>query len=359
MAVMKGKPHRVTLADVARASGFSASTVSIVLNDAPLSRFVATKTKERIRKTAQSMGYHPNAFARSLRSRRSHSIGVLIFDISDPFCMAVLRGIEETLHSTLYLPIIMDAENRRQQFEGYLDLLMERRVEGMVILANWLFADIDPLSRLDKSSLPTIVIGRDLTARSIHSVISDNEVGGYAAIEHLYELGHRKIAVLRGPEAMDDSEKRWRGIERFVAEHRLTLDPQMTPQLPSDLDPGLEFKNGERLITELLQAEAKFTAVVAFDDLTALGAIRGLWKAGRRVPEDCSVVGFDDVPPASLVTPGLTTIHQPLHDMGSFATKFILNAIESGEFPAPAKGEKLLHLMPPTLVERDSTSRIR
>src|SRR5271165_3584793 len=151
VATRKSMSTHVTLLYVARAIGFSASTVSIVLNNAPLSRHVALKTKEHIRKTALEMGYHPDAFARSLRRRRSHTIGVLVFDISDPFCLSLLRGIEQTLYTTPYLPIIMDADNRREQFERYLEMLLERRVEGVVVVANWLFAVIDPLSKIEKN----------------------------------------------------------------------------------------------------------------------------------------------------------------------------------------------------------------
>jgi len=177
------KSTHVTLADVARASGFSTSTVSIVLNETPLSRYVAAKTKEHIRQKAAEMGYHPDALARSLSRRRSQTIGVLVFDISDPFCMSLLRGIERTLYQTPFLPIIMDADNRPEQFDRYLDMLIGRRVEGLILVANWLFAEIDALSKIEKNRIPITVVGGDLTRRSIQSVVVDNETGGNAAIK--------------------------------------------------------------------------------------------------------------------------------------------------------------------------------
>src|SRR5450631_276353 len=356
LPIVNAKSHRVTLVDVARESGFSTSTVSIVLNNAPLSRHIAATTKEHITKVARRMGYHPDAFARSLRRRRSHTIGVLIFDISDPFCMEVLRGIEHALYSTAYLPIIMDADNRREQFASYLDMLLERRVEGMVVVANWLFSEVDPLSKIEENNIPTVVVARDLTSRSIPSVVVNNEAGGYAAMEHLYELGHRNIAILRGPEGLDDSAKRWQGIQRFAKAHQLPIRSKLTAQLPPDIDPNCEFASGMKLTAGLIESGEDFSAILAFDDLTALGAIRALWVAGRRVPEDCSVIGFDDVLPAALTTPGLTTIHQPKRDMGAAATKLVLAMIESPS-AAPTKA-KLLQLMPPTLVERNSTARL-
>jgi LacI family transcriptional regulator len=330
--------------------------VSIVLNEAPLSRYVAAKTKEHIRKKADEMGYHPDALARSLSRRHSQTIGVLVFDISDPFCMSLLRGIERTLYPTPYLPIIMDADNRPAQFDRYLDMLIGRRVEGLILVANWLFAEIDPLSKIEKNKIPITVVGRDLSARSIRSVVVDNEAGGYAAIKHLYRLGHRRIVTLRGPEELDDSSRRWQGIRRFAAEVGLRLDRRLTFQLPASMDPTSGFEGGLRLTAEIIGTKIDFSAILAFDDLTALGAMRALWIAGRRVPDDCSVIGFDDVPHAALSSPAITTIRQPMLDMGSLAANLVLDAIAPLK-PGFSKA-KLLHLLPPELVQRDSTQKL-
>jgi LacI family transcriptional regulator len=356
VATRRNKSTHVTLADVARSSGFSTSTVSIVLNEAPLSRFVAAKTKEHIRKKAAELGYHPDALARSLSSRHSQTIGVLVFDISDPYCMSLLRGIERTLYPTPYLPIIMDADNRPEQFDRYLDMLIGRRVEGLILVANWLFADIDPLSKIEKNRIPMTVVGRDITARSIRSVVVDNKAGGYAAIKHLYRLGHRKIAILRGPEMMEDSSRRWEGIQEFAAEVGLALDERLILQLPSLMDPASGFDGGLRLTAEIIDTGLDFSALLAFDDLTAFGAMRALWTAGRRVPDDCSVIGFDDVPLAALSSPAMTTIRQPMLDMGSLATQLILDAIGAPKDESPRV--KLLHQLPPVLVQRDSTRKL-
>ena len=142
--------------DVARVSGFSASTVSIVLNEAPLSRYVAAGTKERIRAVAGDLGYRPDASARSLRSRRSHTIGIMVSDISDPFCTLILQGIEKALQPTTYLPIIMIAHNQREQFERHIEMMLERRVEGLILVANWLFGEFDLLSDIEKNQIPTV-----------------------------------------------------------------------------------------------------------------------------------------------------------------------------------------------------------
>ena len=258
MPVLKAKSSHVTIVDVARVSGFSPSTVSIVLNEAPLSRYVAAKTKERIRNAAKDLGYHPDAFARSLRSRRTHTIGVLIFDISDPFCTLILQGIERCLDLTAYLPIIMDAHNEQKQFEGYLEMLMERRVEGLIVVANWLFEEGGLLVNLQRNKLPTVVVGRDLSADDISSIIVDNVAGGYAAMEHLYSLGHRQIGVIRGPEKLSDSNMRWEGIQRFLSDHEFELDPRLVRLLPEALDPTSGFEGGVTATEDLLRSGGRF-----------------------------------------------------------------------------------------------------
>src|SRR6201982_984840 len=204
------KTSVITIRDVAKESGFSSTTVSIVLNDAPLARHIPEATKKRIEKAAKKLGYRPNLFARSLRSKRSHTVGVMVFDMTDPYCTLVLRGIENTLYQASYLPILTDVHNERTRFERYLEMMLDRRVEGLIVLANWLFLDINLLADLEKSSIPTAIIGVELKTEQISSVIVDNELGAHLAVEHLYALGHRKIAFIRGPKGLTDSGPRWK-----------------------------------------------------------------------------------------------------------------------------------------------------
>lgn len=353
MPVRRSSTERVTIVDVARESGFSPSTVSIVLNEAPLSRYVAATTKAHIRKTAERLGYHPNAFARSLRSRRSATIGVLIFDISDPFCTLILRGIETSLHATTYLPLIMDAQNQTKKLEAYLGMLMERRVEGLIVVANWTFEEGGLLAQMRSRNLPTVVVGRDLSADGIPSVIVDNHQGGYLAVEHLYRLGHREIAVIRGPAKLSDSDRRWDGITRFTTEHKVKILKRNVRQLTGSLDPTSGFEGGLALTEDLLHTR-NFSAVIAFDDLTALGAIRALVESGARVPRDCSVVGFDDIPAACLVTPALTTVQQPMEEMGALATKRVLATLADDSGQPPSGG--LVQMLAPRLIARSSST---
>ena len=348
------KSGHVTLLDIARACGFSVSTVSIVLSEAPLSKNVAAKTRERIRTMARKLGYHPDAFARSLRSRSSQTIGVLAFDLSDPFCIPVVRGIQAGLYPASYMPLLIDAQTQRRLFDSYMKMILERRAESLIVIASWVFEETNLLADLKKNHVPIVIIGRDLSARGIDSIFVDNEAGGALAMRHLADLGHRKIAVIRGPEEMFDSEPRWAGIERAADAAGIKLNPKLVFQLPGLVDPASGFEGGIRLAREMLASGRAFTAVVAFDDLTALGVVRGLSSAGVRVPQDCSVVGFDGVLPAEVATPAITTVRQPLKEMGMQAAEWVMQAIAK-------KGRGMdepprLYKAQPELIVRGSTS---
>jgi len=346
----------VTIRDVAKESGFSSTTVSIVLNDAPLARYIPPTTKKRIHRAAQKLGYRPNQFARSLRSKRSHTVGVMVFDMTDPYCTLVLRGIENTLYQASYLPILTDVHNERSRFERYLEMLLDRRIEGLIVLANWLFLDINLLADLEKSSIPTAIIGCELKGDSISSVIVDNEIGGYAALEHLHSLGHRKIAFIRGPKALTDSSPRWRGIRNCARACDLELDPRLVMDLPESRDPISSFEAGFKLTEDLLKQRRVFTALLAFDDMTAFGAIRALGRAGLRVPEHCSVIGFDDVAVSALYTPALTTVRQPMEAMGASAVGVVLEGINA--VLEKRKVAATHRQVAPELVVRESTRSV-
>jgi LacI family transcriptional regulator len=346
----------ITIKDVAKESGFSSTTVSIVLNNAPLARYIPPATKSRIERAAKKLGYRPNLFARSLRSNRSHTVGVMVFDMTDPYCTLILRGIENSLYQESYLPILTDVQNERSRFERYLEMLLGRRVEGLIVLANWLFTDINLLADLQRNSIPSVLIGRELNTDIVSSVIVDNESGGYAALEHLYSLGHRDIVFIRGPKPLTDSAPRWKGIKRFAGVKNLEINSRLVVDLPDSRDPLSGFENSYKLILDLVKRKRVFSAVLAFDDMSALGAIRALAKVGLKVPEQVSVIGFDDISPASLCTPALTTIRQPMEPMGSMAVHTLLDAIEAGQesrdFPA------LHRKLAPELVLRESTAHV-
>jgi LacI family transcriptional regulator len=349
-----GPLKTVTLLDVARQSGYSPSTVSIVLNEAPLAEHLRAETKRRIREVAGRLGYRPHVFARSLRNQRSNTIGVVVFDLSDPFCTLILRGIDIHLRPTDYLPVVMDAHNDRKRFKRYLEMLIDRRVEGLIVVANWLFVKIDALKGVVERNLPTVVVGRDFHRSGIRSILVDNEAGGYLALKHLYELGHRDIAFILGPKQLADTGRRWAGMQRFARDAGLGIQPSLVQEMSASSDPLSGFTSGAELTGELLKAGRKFTAIAAFDDMTAFGAIRALADSNRRVPQDCSVVGFDDIPMAALASPSLTTIRQPMLAMGTFASESIWTSLAgTGD-----QSRSTLKLVYPTLEVRQSTQAI-
>src|SRR5438874_1659053 len=226
---MSGKVKMVTMRDVAQASGFSPATVSIVLNNAPLARYIAPATKKRIEDAAKKLGYRPNAMARFLRSRRSQTVGVMIFDITDPFCTPVLRGIENALYQSSYVPIFADAHNQRTRFERYLEMLLEHHVEALIVVANWLFVDIQLLADLSKRNITAATIGWEVPGDSVSSVMVDNEAGGRLALEHLH-LGSADDRNLAMSQMMEMLERQ--PSSRFVVHHHRAY--RIPRHLPAD-----------------------------------------------------------------------------------------------------------------------------
>ncbi len=318
----------VTMKDVARASGFSPTTVSIALNDAPLARFLPEETKSKIRQTAEVLGYRPNPFARSLVNQKSQMIGLMVFDVMDPYCTRIVRGVENRLFESSHVPVFTDAHNNAERFEQYLKMLLNRRVDALIIIANWLALNNSILEMVERRDIPKVLIGSGLSTPTISSISFNNEEGAFLAVQHLYELGHRKIAFHRGPSKLWDTAARWNGIRSFASLKGIEIDPDLVVCLKDSETSIDSFEDGYRSVTQLLEAGKEFTAFMAFDDLSALGAIRALRENGLEVPEDCSVIGFDDIPAASFCTPGLTTIRQPMERMGSEAVDLVFQQIQ-------------------------------
>jgi LacI family transcriptional regulator len=346
----------MTIRDVAHESGYSASTVSIVLNNAPLSRYIPADTKQRIETAARRLGYRPNPLARSLRSRRSNIVGVMLFDITDPFCTPILRGIENSLYQGNLLSLLADAHNEPRRFERYLEMLLDRRVEALIVIANWLVMDIKLLADVTRRQVPTVIVGREIDIDTANTVSADNEAGAAAALDHLFRLGHREIAFIRGPKTLASSGQRWKGIRAYAQGAGLQLDAKRIAELPESLDPNSSFEAGAQLTADLLRNGKRFTALLAYDDMTALGALRALRKKGIGVPEECSVIGFDDVAQAGLSIPSLTTVRQPMEAMGTLSVGIIMEAIAAAE----DKREVTLvrRRLPAELVVRESTQYV-
>jgi LacI family transcriptional regulator len=341
----------ITIRDVAGQSGFSVTTVSMVLNDGPGGSRISQRTRTRVWDVARRLGYRPNLHARSLRSNRSQTLGVMVFDLTDPYCTQILRGIQNHIRPSGLFPIVSDLQDDRSQFQPCLDMLLGRQVEGVIAIANPLYLDPKLLSEFSQRQIPAVVIGRELSKVPVSSVVVDNAAGTRLAIQHLYGLGHSRIAFIKGPAILVDSLQRWEGLENFAREVGLRLDPRLIREIQGR---DTTFAEAYELTEELLRQRLDFTALVAFDDLSACAAIRALTKAGRRVPKDCSVVGFDDIPSAAFYNPPLTTVHQQLELQGSLGAEIIEDLIRTTreKRSVPPKHRKVA----PKLVVRDSTS---
>ena len=341
----------VTLRDVARECGLSATTVSMVLRGSPQASYIPEPTKKRIMHVAEGLGYQPNPFAQALRSRNSHTIGVMVPDIADPYCAQILKGIENNFSRSNYLPFLVDIQNDGLRFKKYLNVLLARRVEGLIILANSLSFEAELLSTLENQRLPSVILGREPDTDALSWVTTDNESGTQQALEHLYRLGHRKMAFIRGPKMIIDSHHQWIAISSFAASSGLELDPRLIVTLN---DPFSSYEGGYERTKELLAFKVPFTALVAFDDMTAFGAIRALIGAGLRVPQDCSVIGFDDIPAAAFYNPALTTVREHMETLATLGAEILLEAMRA--YRNNKSVNPVHRKVKPELIVRETTS---
>jgi LacI family transcriptional regulator len=277
----------------------------------------------------------------------------MVPDITDPYCTQIFTGIENTLYDSGYLPILTDFQNNEVRFQRSVNMLIERRVEGLIAIANSLILSPNLLNVFPARNIPTVIIGRECGQKSISFVVIDNVSGTRSGMQHLYGLGHRKIAFIKGPRKVIDTSKRWRGIREFAQEVGLRIDPKLVVQLGG---PASSHEGGFAATLDLLRCKCSFTALVAFDDITAFGAIRALIREGRRVPADCSVVGFDDVATAAFYNPSLTTIQQPLGSLGSIGVEALLKGISA--YIRKENFRPVRHQIQPVLIKRESTSAV-
>jgi DNA-binding LacI/PurR family transcriptional regulator len=329
----------VTLKSVAERVSLSPGTVSAVLNNAPSAKHIPVHTRNRILAAARELNYRPNFFARSLRKKRTYTIGVLAHDIGDGYSSLVVAGIESYARQKDYFFVTGIHRHDPALFEKYARLLLERGVEGFITV------DLNLESSLP---LPTVAVSGHRWHEGVTNIILDHRRAATLALGHLVELGHRDIAVMRGHPASSDAAARWHAISEVALEMGIELRPELTVQIDSDeSSPSL----GYPFTKELLARKHRFTALFAFNDVSAIGAIRALQEAGLRVPADISVVGFDDIPGAAYHSPSLTTVRQPLQRMGEIAAQTLVERIEGAkQYPQEIAVE-------PELVARESTAR--
>jgi DNA-binding LacI/PurR family transcriptional regulator len=326
------------LKQIAEYLGLSKAAISRVLNNAPAARSIPKATQDRIVAAAKQFNYRPNVLARSLRRGHSLIIGVLVPELSEGYATLVLAGVEEALLKGGYVFFLVSHHHRPQLIASSYAMLLERSVDGIIAIDT-------PLDTA--GDVPTITVSCPETLPGITSIVLNHRRAAELAIDHLVGLGHRSIAFIRGQLFSSDAGPRWQTIRQAMQRAGLSIDKRLVAQLEGDAPTN---EPGYFAAQQLLAEGVAFTALFAFNDISAIGAIRALREAGLRVPQDVSVVGFDDVQSAAFQNPALTTVRQPLRTMGMLAADHLVRQIAAAE-ASPAKQI----VVDPELVVREST----
>ena len=343
------RPRRVTLKELAAYLDLSPTTVSLVLNRSPLASAIPGETQTRVFAAAEQLQYRPNHTARALRSRRSQTVGVLVPEIDEPYAAGVMSGLEAHLSGAGYFYLVASHQARQGQVEKYFELLESRSVEGVVLVATELSGPPE---------VPTVVVSGHQEIAGVTNVVIDHRRAARLALEHLYGLGHRRIALVKGQEESTDTEDRWAGVLDAARSLGLEVRDELVFQLADDPSGELtrtekSYRDGHEIGATLVAEGRRFTALFAFNDVSAIGATRAFVEAGLSIPEDTSVVGFDDISSAAFHSPGLTTVRQPLREMGRTAAEILLSRIEE-----PTRSPEDV-VLAPELVVRGTTGPAR
>lgn len=332
-----GPPIR--LKELAHYLGLNPSTISVVLNDTP-GRSIPDETRKRVKEAARKFNYQPNLVARSFRNRRTLTLGILVSELSDGYHTEVMTGVGDYLMGAGYSYLTAHHRHRPDLVEQYSNLLIARGAEGMICIDTCLEHSL---------SIPSVVVAGHRRLSGVTNVVLNHRAAAELTLTHLYALGHRCIAFMRGQPFSGDSEDRWREIVHVSRNLGVAIQPELTVQLEKDISwPEL----GYPVIQNLFTKKQSFSALVCFNDVAAIGAIRAIRDQGLRVPEDISVIGFDDIKAAAYMSPSLTTIRQPLSEMGRAAAQCIVNRLNrTEEFREVVTFE-------PELVMRESTSHV-
>jgi len=328
-----------TIQDIADHAKVSKSTVSRVLND---SQAVNQETRSAVREAMKVLGYEPNVFARSLAGGKSMTIGILIQNIGSPFYDTIAQGVIAGLSGTGYSPIFVDGQWQKSTAGEVIRTLLGRKVDGLILVGG----DV-PVSELNqlREQLPTIVVARDLAGWKNQCISVDNVDAGYRATKHLIDLGHRGIALIRGLKDHPDANQRFEGYSKALADSGIEFDSDLIYQ------GDFSGQSGVLAVNSLLARSTHFSAIFTANDMVAFGARLALHRHGIRVPEDVSIVGFDDQAESAFMTPPLTTMRQPAVEMGTAASAALVKLIRGESYELPT--------LTAELQRRESVARLR
>ena len=326
-----------TIADVAARAGVSMMTVSRVINR---SGYASPNTRARVEEAIAELGYVPNAVARHLRSKRTKTIALVVSDITNPFFTTIARGVEDVASPRGYAVMFANTdENEREEIE-YLQMLAQRQIDGVLLVPAGNSAE--PFRLLSSQKIPVVVIDRRVPIRKLDEVRCDSEDGAYRLVRHLLDLGHRKIAAITGTRHISTSTDRVAGYERAMREAGLPPGPVMYDSYRLD--------GGYRRAKQLVEGDERPTAILATNNFLAFGALRALREAGLHVPDDISLVTFDDLPVEWHDDPFLTCLAQPAYELGRRAAQLLLEQLETG-----AKSKRQVIVLPGELIVRRSS----
>lgn len=312
-----------TIKEVAERARVSVATVSRVVNN---SGYVSADLRERVEEAMYALNYKPSALARSLRRQETHTIGVLVPQLNQPFFSILTFAMEKTLFASDYRTLVCSSEEDALKEAAYIDILLRQRVDGVVLVPTGRSAE--NINRLLQARIPVVLIDRDLPGLPINRVLSDNHGGAYAGVKHLIELGHRQIALIGGPPHSQAIQARTEGAAHAFQEAGIEIDPNLVV-----IDTRYELDIGYRAARRLMQYRQPPTAIFALTDVIAVGVLHAAAELDLRLPDDLSVMGFDDIPLASYVIPPLTTVAQPIYEMGQTAVEILMRHLRDRDAP--------------------------
>jgi LacI family transcriptional regulator len=330
----------VTMKDVAQRAGVSVSTVSHVINE---TRFVSDELRERVLRAMRELNYQPDAVARSLRTKKTHVVALVIPDITNPYYPQVARGVQDVAEESDYVVILCNTDRLLGREVRFLEALRRQRVDGLILNPSGVTSR--DLREFQETQIPVVLIGSQIDHPEFDVVMIDNVQGAYDAVKYLIGLGHHHIGLIGGSRATSSGEQRSQGYIRALTHHGLPIDESLITEGPFTHEGGYES------MKRLLTLQSPPTAVFASSDVMAIGALMGTQEAGLQVPDDLSLVGFDDIAEASITTPKLTTIAQPNYQTGEVAARLLFEHIEAAS-PPPRQKVVLDH----KLVIRGSTA---
>ena len=330
----------MTRNDVAEAAGVSTAIVSYVVNDGP--RPVSRETRQKVLETIDRLGYKPNAVARNLRRQRTSTLGLILPDTHNPYFAEVARAVEQTAYESGFTVMICHSDYKLERELHYVSVLHAERAAGVI----WFPATTnpEPAIRLAEYGVPLVVLDRIVEAPRVYSIVADNFRGGYIAAQHLLNLGHRRIGCIARPHDLHHSQERIRGYLSAMKENGLPFDESLV------VKGGFRLEDGREAALKLLALQPPPTAIFAYNDFMAIGALRAVLERGLKVPGDLSIVGFDDIPQSAFTYPALTTIRLPKHEMGSKGAKLLLDLVNKKR-PKKVESPLAVHL-----IIRESTS---